>query len=328
MARLAGRAVAHARGRRPAAAVRRLGRRPDRLDRAARHGRLVARPRGAAANVPAGDVPRPRHDASAGDPRPGGEDRHRADALRRRFEVGLDPRDALAHRLLLGAEPERRAVGCRDRSRLLARGARAGARLRRDLRRRPFDRRALFRVVGVRDGAGGADGDRRGAAPGAGSGDGRRMPAGRGQPRPRARPLARRGLAGGPRQDLHRAARREASACGRSSCSPSRPASTARASSRPRGSRPTARTGRRRRFASPTSTSSDRSSSAGSSRPPSPGRSSSINPFDQPDVQAAKDKTTQILASGERSARRARGIDRRSCSRRRTTAITSASRRS
>ena len=48
--------------------LRRLGRRPDRRGRPARHGRLVARAGGDPANVPAGDVPRPRHDASAGDP--------------------------------------------------------------------------------------------------------------------------------------------------------------------------------------------------------------------------------------------------------------------
>ena len=41
----------------------------DRRRRPARHGRLVARARGDQADVPAGDVPRPRHDASAGDPR-------------------------------------------------------------------------------------------------------------------------------------------------------------------------------------------------------------------------------------------------------------------
>ena len=53
-----------------------------------------------------------------------------------------------------------------------------------------------------------------------------------------------------------------------------------------------------------------------------------INPFDQPDVQAAKDKTNEVLASGSEpdvSSRRARPT---SCSRRRSRATTSASRRS
>ena len=36
-----------------------------------------------------------------------------------------------------------------------------------------------------------------------------------------------------------------------------------------------------------------------------------INPFDQPDVQAAKDKTNEVLATGEGARGRARGLDRR-----------------
>ena len=52
-----------------------------------------------------------------------------------------------------------------------------------------------------------------------------------------------------------------------------------------------------------------------------------INPFDQPDVQAAKDKTNEVLARAASvgSSRRARST---SCSRRRAPATTSASRRS
>ena len=51
-----------------------------------------------------------------------------------------------------------------------------------------------------------------------------------------------------------------------------------------------------------------------------------INPFDQPDVQAAKDKTNAVLAEvTSSSSRRARST---SCSRRRARATTSASRRS
>ena len=146
-----------------------------------------------------------------------------------RVEVGLDARDPLAHGLLLGAEPKRRALGCDHRPRLGPRGARAGAGLRRDLRRRPGDRRALLRAVGVRDGARGADGRRRRAVPAAGPGDGRSLPA-----RPRATPAsssasrsARAGRRAATRSASHRT--RAASACGPSSCSPSRPASRARA---------------------------------------------------------------------------------------------------
>ena len=84
--------------------------RPDRRGRAARHGRLVARARGDQADVQAGDVPRSRHDASAGDPRSRGDDRRVAHAVHLRVEVGLDARDPLAHRLLLGAESGRREL--------------------------------------------------------------------------------------------------------------------------------------------------------------------------------------------------------------------------
>ena len=76
-------------------------------------------------------------------------------------------------------------------------------------------------------------------------------------------------------------------------------ASTARASSRPRASRPTARTGRRRRCALPTSTSSGRSSSAGSSRPPSPGRSSASTRSTSPTCRRRRTRRTQILAAGD-----------------------------
>ena len=52
-----------------------------------------------------------------------------------------------------------------------------------------------------------------------------------------------------------------------------------------------------------------------------------INPFDQPDVQAAKDKTNEVLAAGEPDVE-PRGARSTSCSRRRARATTSASRRS
>ena len=50
-----------------------------------------------------------------------------------------------------------------------------------------------------------------------------------------------------------------------------------------------------------------RSSSAGSSRPRSPGSILEINPFDQPDVQAAKDRTSEVLAQAATSSSSRRG---------------------
>ena len=61
----------------------------------------------------------------------------------------------------------------------------------------------------------------------------------------------------------------------------------------------TALTARASRFIWPTRTRSAASSSGGSSRSRSPGSILEINPFDQPDVQAAKDKTKEVLASGD-----------------------------
>ena len=64
-------------------------------------------------------------------------------------------------------------------------------------------------------------------------------------------------------------------------------------------SRRTGRTGSAARSASRIRTSSARSGCGGSSRPRSAGHVLGINPFDQPDVQAAKDKTNEVLAAGE-----------------------------
>ena len=52
------------------------------------------------------------------------------------------------------------------------------------------------------------------------------------------------------------------------------------------------------------------SSSAGSSPSPSRARILEINPFDQPDVQAAKDKTNEVLATRRGARARAGGLDR------------------
>ncbi len=96
--------------------------------RPARHGRLEPRPGGAAADVRLSLVPRPRHDTPAGDPRARVEDRRRAHAVRLRLEVGLDPRDALAHGLLLGEDGRQgRAVRRHHRPGLRARADGAGA---------------------------------------------------------------------------------------------------------------------------------------------------------------------------------------------------------
>ena len=108
VARLARRAAPHPGTARRHPPLRRIAPRRGRRRRPVRDGRLVARPGGAAAQLRRRPVPRPRHDAPEGDPRARGEARPRADALRLVLEVRLDARDALAYRLLLGAErPER-----------------------------------------------------------------------------------------------------------------------------------------------------------------------------------------------------------------------------
>ena len=136
------------------------------------------------------------------------ERRPRADALPRLLEVGLDDRDALAARVLLGADRRPRGAVRRDhRSRLGAGRPRARARLPRRLRGRAGDRRPLLGALDVRDRAGGADGRRRRPLPPDRGGDGDRVPRGGRQPGPRARARARRGVAGGTRQGLHRRVR-------------------------------------------------------------------------------------------------------------------------
>ena len=115
LARLARRAVPDARGRRPAAPAGRRRRRRRSTRRAARDGRLVARAGGAAPRrsaVESFHVLDTTHPQAIRDAR--GEARPRAHALHLRVEVGLDARDALAHRLLLEARAARRAVGRRS----------------------------------------------------------------------------------------------------------------------------------------------------------------------------------------------------------------------
>ena len=84
-----------------------------------------------------------------------------------------------------------------------------------------------------------------------------------------------------------------------------------------RASRPTGRTGRRRRCGSPTRTSSAQEFFRWEFATAVAGSILGINPFDQPNVQAAKDKTNEVLASGDDPQRRAGGLGRRAASRRR-----------
>ena len=228
MARLARRALADARGRRPAAPVRRLARRRDRRDRPVRDGRLVARARGVQADVRGADLPRARHDSSAGDSCARGAARPEADAVRVGVEVRLDARDALAYGLLLGAEPPRRELGGDHRSRFRSRGAGAEAKLPRRLPGRADDRRPLLGALAVRARARVVDGRRPDASARSRDRDGGRVPARRGQSRAWSSGWrsARAGATAATRSASRRA--RATSASGSSSCSPSRPASSAR----------------------------------------------------------------------------------------------------
>ena len=206
MARLARRAAPHARARRRAARLRRCGgRRRARYRRPARDGRFQPRAGGAAADVRRLRAARPRHDASDGDSRAGGADRRRADVVRLRLEVGLDARDALAHRLLLEEDRwQGRAVRRRHRSRLPAGVARERARLPRRVPRRADDRRPLLGPLAVRDRPRRARRHRRRRAARERRAHGRALPPRRREPGLRARERIRLGLERRARQDLHR----------------------------------------------------------------------------------------------------------------------------
>ena len=144
-------------------------------------------------------VPRPRHDAPEGDPPARRLARPRADAVRRLLQVGLDARDALALRLLLGTQQARRPVRRGHRPRLGAGGSRALARLA-CLPRGADDRRPLLGAVDVRAASRCADVGRPRPAARPGRVDAERVPRSGLEPRPGARPGARQRLAGGPRQ--------------------------------------------------------------------------------------------------------------------------------
>ena len=311
VARLARRAVADARGRRPAAAVRRLGRR-TRIDAVVLLGMGGS---SLAPEVIKRDVPAARRSTSSTR-----RIRRRSATSRRRSTSrarSSSRRRSRARRSRRARTPttsgSRRRRGehwaaITDPGSALEELARERE-FARDLRRRADDRRPLLGAVGVRDGAGGADGRRRrrGCST-ARSRDGGRVPARRGQPGARARALARRGLARRPRQGLHRRRAPAASASGPSSCSPSRPASTARGSSRRPASRPTAPTGRRRRCGSPDEYELGQEFFRWEFATAVAGSILGINPFDQPDVQSAKDKTKEVLASGDGAGRVAAGL--------------------
>ena len=95
--------------------------RDGRRRRPARHGRLLARPGGAAADVRRELVPRPRHDAPAGDPRARAEARPRADALRLGLEVRARRSRRARTRTTSGARRRGEHVRGDHRSRLRAR---------------------------------------------------------------------------------------------------------------------------------------------------------------------------------------------------------------
>ncbi len=246
-----------------------------------------------------------------GDPRARGVDRPRADALRLGVEVGLDARDALAHRLLLGADREARTAFAPSPipapSSSVSRGSVASG----ASSRRADDRRPLLGALAVRDRPRGADGRRRRRACSSGR---RRWP----RPAAPATAIPATSSAASSAPAGRTGATRSASARDRRLRPLGRAAdrridrqARARGSSPRPASRRTGPTGRPPSRSSPIRTSSAASSSAGSSRSPSPASILEINPFDQPDVQAAKDKTNEVLAAGERARRRARGLDRR-----------------
>ena len=256
-------------------------------------------------------LPRSRHHASGGDPAARGAARPRAHALPRLLEVGLDARDALAPRVLLGAAGGRGAQ--------FAAITDPGSELERLAQERGF--RAIFPgepTIGGRYSALSPFGIVPAALMGvdverlldARARDGRRVPLRRRQSGARARALrsARAGGTGATRSASTRSVR--ASGSGSSSCSPSRPASRARGSCRRPASPPTGRTGSAARCALADPYELGQEFFRWEFATAVAGRVLGINPFDQPDVQAAKDRTNEVLAR-RRARRRARGLARR-----------------
>ena len=154
LARLARRAVADAaRTSTCCSQFADVGRRPGRRGRAARDGRLVARARGAAADVSAArrstsSTRRIRRRSATLEAKLD----LAAHALHLGVEVGLDARDALAHRLLLGADAPNGELwaAITDPGSALEELARERGFARR-LPGRADDRRPLLGAVAVRD---------------------------------------------------------------------------------------------------------------------------------------------------------------------------------
>ncbi len=223
--------VAHARGRRSAAAVRRLGRRRDRRRRAARHGRLVARTRGASSRR---SVPRRFHVLDTTHPQAIRDARstarpRRARCSSRRRSPGRRSRRARTPTTSGSGAPAARTG---SRSQIPAPRSRTWRRqrgFRAIFAGEPTIGGPLLGAVGVRDGPGRADGRRSSRA--CSSGQPRwptRAGCAEGNPGLELGAVTRRRLARRTRQDLRRAESPAASASGPSSCSPSRPGSWAR----------------------------------------------------------------------------------------------------
>ena len=183
-------------------------------------------PRGAAAHVSRRPARRHRHHLSRR--RPCGR-AHRC-AVPGRIQVGRDARDALARGVLLGAHRRRSDPVCGDhRPRHRSWQHRPRARVPARVREPARHRRPLLRAVVLRHGGGGARGHRRRGAPGhdrarrPGRADLRRRGA-------RARRSAVSAARAATRSRSWPRAVSRASACGPSSCWPSRRARRARAS--------------------------------------------------------------------------------------------------
>ena len=320
---------------RRAAAVRRGRRRAgrDRHVRPARDGRLEPRAEVLRRDVRAATrfhVLDTTHPAAIR--RADGAARPRRDAVHRLVQVRHDARDALAPRLLLGADRQARRVLRRDhRPGLRARGARAAS----AASSRVFDgeptiggRYSALSVV--RDRPGRADGHRPRAAA--------RARATR-WPRPAAAPTGNPGLELGPRRSATAGSEGRdkvtinpntggfglwaeqllAESTGKDGKglvpAPGRVARRARPPGAG-GAAPDARTSSAQEFFRWEFATAVAGSILG------------INPFDQPNVQAAKDKTNEVLAAGGDPDVEPQGDARRAARARRSRATTSRSRRS
>ena len=257
-------------------------------------------------------VPRPRHDASRGDPPA------RAATSTSSGRSSSSPRSR--------ARRSRRARTSSTSGELPAAAARSSPRsptpapsssssanergFRGDVRGRARDRRPLLGAVAVRARARGADGRRRRAIPAGGGRDGRRAATATRATRGSSSACGSARAGARPRQGL---LRRDADGLralgGAAARGVDRQAGQgARAGPRRAARRagPPARRGR----ASPTRTSSGGEFFRWEFATAVAGHVLGINPFDQPDVQAAKDKTSEVLAGG-RARPRAAGLARR-----------------